>query len=284
MKLNSLLTVATACAVALAGCKTQKDLAYFEDIKDSAAGSIAVSDYEIRIAPQDELLITVTSEMPAAVAQYNQPMFSTMSRADMQDIAASAASVSSNSGVGASAMNRVPTYIVSREGDIDFPSLGRLRVAGMSTRQLADSITARVGETVKDPIVKVVLLNFKVNVLGEVAAPHTINVTTEKFSVLDALAACGDLTEFGRRDNVIIIRETADGQREYKRIDLHDTALFSSPYFYLKQNDIVYVEPNPVKQDNSKYNQNNSYKLSVASTIISTASIIASLIIALTVK
>lgn len=284
MKLNSLLTVATACAVALAGCKTQKDLAYFEDIKDSAAGSIAVSDYEIRIAPQDELLITVTSEMPAAVAQYNQPMFSTMSRADMQDIAASAASVSSNSGTGASAMNRVPTYIVSREGDIDFPSLGRLRVAGMSTRQLADSITARVGETVKDPIVKVVLLNFKVSVLGEVAAPHTINVTTEKFSVLDALAACGDLTEFGRRDNVIIIRETADGQREYKRIDLHDTALFSSPYFYLKQNDIVYVEPNPVKQDNSKYNQNNSYKLSVASTIISTASIIASLIIALTVK
>lgn len=102
--------------------------------------------------------------------------------------------------------------------------------------------------------------------------------------MLDAIAASGDLTEYGKRENVIIIRETEDGNRTYQRINLHDSNIFSSPYYYLQQNDIVYIEPNNIKQDNSKYNQNNSFKLSTISTIVSAASVIASLVIALTVK
>ena len=270
-------------SVLLSACRTDKNLSYFDNIKDSQAGTIPVASYGIKIAPEDELLITVISEIPAATKQFNQSMFNSISRSELQDMAASTESVISSTS-NTTGSSRVPTYLVNAEGNIDFPILGELHVAGMTTQGLADFIKQKVSETVKDPIVKVTLINFKVNVLGEVSSPHTINVTSEKFSIIDALAACGDLTDYGKRENVIIIRELPDGNREYQRINLHDTNLFSSPYFYLKQNDIVYVEPNSIKQDNSKYNQNNGYKLSVISTIVSTASVIASLIIALTVN
>ena len=119
--------------------------------------------------------------------------------------------------------------------------------------------------------------------MGEVKNPQRIRVNTKRFSILDALAAAGDITEFGRRDNVMVIREV-DGQKSFQRMNLMDNSIFASPYFYLQQNDVVYVQTNDVKVQNSKYNQNNGYKLSVISTIVSAASVIASMIIALTVK
>jgi polysaccharide export outer membrane protein len=100
------------------------------------------------------------------------------------------------------------------------------------------------------------------------------------FTVLDALAACGDLTEYGKRDRVYVIR-TEGNQRTYHRLDLTNSEVFSSPYFYMQQNDVVYVEPNQIRIDNSKYNQNNAFKLSVISTIVSSVSVVASLVIAL---
>ena len=106
-----------------------------------------------------------------------------------------------------------------------------------------------------------------------------IKVQSEKFSVFDALASCGDLTEYGKREGVMVIRQMPDGETVYQRLDLHDSNITGSPFFYLKQNDVVYVEPN-----NSKYNQNNGFKLSVISTIVSAVSVISSLIIALSIK
>ncbi|MBR6489514.1 MAG: polysaccharide export protein, partial [Muribaculaceae bacterium] len=105
----------------------------------------------------------------------------------------------------------------------------------------------------------------------------------ERFTLLDALSAAGDLTEFGERGNVLVIREE-NGKQVYHRLNLADTNIFSSPYYYLQQNDVVYVEPNQIRIDNSKYNQNNAYKLTVISTIVSATSVIASLIIAVAVK
>lgn len=276
------LLIVVLIGILFTGCHSQKDLAYFDNIKDSSSGTISVGEYGIKIAPEDELLITVTSEIPEATKQFNQSMFNPISRNDLQEMAGTTQSIASKANTSGS--NRLPTYIVSRDGNIDFPVLGKIHVAGMNTSQLADYIREHVSATVKNPQVKVTLINFKVNVLGEVSAPHTINVTTEKFSIIDALAACGDLTDYGKRDNVIIIREQEDGTRAYQRVNLHDTNLFASPYFYLKQNDIIYVEPNSIKQENSKYNTNNSYKLSAISTVVSAASVIASLVIALTVK
>ena len=276
------LLIVVLIGILFTGCHSQKDFAYFDNIKDSSSGTISVGEYGIKIAPEDELLITVTSEIQEATKQFNQSMFNPISRNDLQEMAGTTQSIASKANTSGS--NRLPTYMVSRDGNIDFPVLGKIHVAGMNTSQLADYIREHVSATVKNPQVKVTLINFKVNVLGEVSAPHTINVTTEKFSIIDALAACGDLTDYGKRDNVIIIREQEDGTRAYQRVNLHDTNLFASPYFYLKQNDIIYVEPNSIKQENSKYNTNNSYKLSAISTVVSAASVIASLVIALTVK
>lgn len=265
------------------GCHTTRDLAYFEDISASSEGNIKVSDYEIKIVPEDELLITVSSEIPEATKQFNISPFNPVSRTDLQQMAGSTQSIISEN-ANTTGSSRVPTYIVNKEGNIDFPVLGNIHVEGMTIHQLADYIKEHVSNTVKNPRVNVSLINFKVNVLGEVKSPHTIYVTTEKFSILDAIAQCGDLSDYGKRDNIMIIREEKDGTRSYKRVNLRDSNLFSSPYFYLKQNDIVYVEPNNIKQDNSKYNTNNSYKLSAISTVVGTASVIASLVIALTVK
>ena len=141
-------------------------------------------------------------------------------------------------------------------------------------------VTSLVARDVKDPYVRVDLVNFGIDVLGEVRNPHRVVTGQQYFTLLDALAACGDLTEFGKRDRVYVIR-TEDGQRTYHRLDLTDSSVFSSPYFFMRQNDVVYVEPNEIRIDNSKYNQNNAFKLSVISTIVSSVSVIASLIIAL---
>lgn len=153
----------------------------------------------------------------------------------------------------------------------------------MTIEQLKDYLTAEIAKEVKDPIVTVNLMNFKVAIGGEVKTPNTYKVNGNRITILDALAMAGDLTEYGERANVLIIREE-NGQRSYAHIDLNKSDLLTSPYYYLKQNDYIYVSPNKIKQANSKYNTNNSYKLSVTSTIVSACSVIASLIIALAVK
>ncbi|MEG2819868.1 MAG: polysaccharide export protein, partial [Muribaculaceae bacterium] len=141
----------------------------------------------------------------------------------------------------------------------------------------------KISQDVQDPFVSVMLVNFRINVLGEVKNPGQIDVTRQRFSILDALAKSGDLTEYGVRSNVLLIREE-NGVKTYHRLNLNDSAMLSSPYFYLQQNDVVYVEPNKIRKDNSKYNQNNSFKVSVVATIVSAVSVIASLVIALVIK
>ena len=154
------------------------------------------------------------------------------------------------------------------------------RNMGKTMNQIAEEISAQVSKDVKDPYVRVDIVNFSVDVMGEVRAPQRVYAGHQNFTVLDALSQCGDLTEFGKRDRVFVIR-TEEGKRNYHRLDLNSSDVFNSPYFYLKQHDVVYVEPNQIRIDNSKYNQNNAFKLSVISTVVSSVSVIASLIIAL---
>ena len=135
-----------------------------------------------------------------------------------------------------------------------------------------------------DPMVSVTLTGYRIVVMGEVEKPQTITTRAQRFSVLDALAECGGLSDYGRRDNIMVMRRAADGNIDYSHLNLRQSDVTSSPYFWLRNNDVVIVSPNNVKQDNSKYNQNNGYRLSVVSTVVSTVSVIASLVIALTVK
>jgi polysaccharide export outer membrane protein len=254
----------------LLSCSSTKDnnLAYFKNLGTAESGMIPTNtDYKITIAPDDELVITVTSSEPEATAIYNLPLDNPARRGNM---------LSQSS-------PRQQTYIVDKQGYISFPVLGKLKVEGLTTNEIADLITKDVSKEVKDPFVRVELINFYVNVLGEVKSPRRINVVKLRYSVLDAIADAGDLTEFGVRNNVLVIREE-NGQSMYHRLNLGSDSVFSSPYYYLKQNDIVYVEPNKIRVDNSKYNQNNAFKLSVASTVVGVVSVLASLLIALTVK
>ncbi len=269
MKIKNLIILA-AIIITLTGCKTASEntLSYFRNLSDSPNGVMPKGvDYQIKIVPDDELSIVVTSIVPEASYMFNQPQANTARRGD----------------ISTQPIPRLQTYIVNKDGDIVMPVIGRLNVVGKTTREVEQMIMSRVSQTVKDPFVRVELLGFFVNVMGEVKNPHRIYVNSERFTLLDALSAAGDLTDFGERDKVLVIREE-NGQQTYHRLNLADSNIFSSPYFYLQQNDVVYVEPNQIRIDNSKYNQNNAFKLSVISTIVSAASVVASLVIALAVK
>lgn len=257
----------------LASCSTTKHLTYLESLSESKEGTLAVAPRPVKIAPHDELEILVTSVVPAATAEYNLPAVNTT----YTPAATSTTTVKTGNEIQ-------QTYIVDPEGYIYFPIIGAIKVAGMTTSELKNYLTERISERVRDPQVRVKLMNFKVNVMGEVTEPKSIEVPTERFTIFDALAAAGDMTEYGRRDNVLVIREEGDSIR-YTRLDLRDAAaVTSSPCYYLQQNDVVIVEPNEVREANSKYNTNNSFRLSVLSTIVSAVSVVASLAIALFIK
>lgn len=264
MKLLKYL-IAGTLLLAFGACTTSKtSLPYFEDIKSLQMGEIPSSDYAIKIIPDDELMITVTSLVPEATLEYNLPLINPATSTTLLT----------------TTQPRTLTYRVDKAGDINFPQLGILHVEGLTTEQLTQLITKRISEDVQDPYVKVELANFRVNVLGEVERPGAYNVTRERYTVLDALADAGDLTEYGERNNVLIIREV-DGKRVFYHVNLNNSDLMSQPYFYLQQNDVIYVEPNAIRKDVATYNQNNSFKVQVVSAIVSACSVVASLCIAL---
>lgn len=266
MKLYSVLLAAFCTALILlsSSCSSNKRmLTYFVDVDSTT--DIPIGDYAVKIEPSDELFITINSLVPNASAAYNLPLSNPAFSGSLTEATQPAQQ----------------TYIVDTKGDIDMPILGKIHVAGKTTEQICDEITTLVSKDVTDPVVKVELVNFVVNVAGEVLTPGRYPVSSTRFSVLDALAAAGDLTSYGKRENVLIVREE-NGKRITARLNLNSADALSSPFFFLKQNDYVYVEPSHVRKDNADYNQNNSFKLSVVSTIVSGCSVIASLIIALT--
>lgn len=254
----------------LASCKPQQDtLSYFQNVDTATfTASVDPSLFVPKIEPADELSIAVTSIRPELALPYNLPLINP---------------ASVNEGNVRASQAGQATYIVSADGDITMPILGKIHVSGMTVDQLAAKITEMVSKDVKDPVVSVKLLNFKVNVAGEVAHPGSFAINSDRVSILDALAMAGDLTPYGLRENVLLIREE-NGKRAVYQLDLTNPDVLKSPYFFLKQNDYVYVAPNSIRNDNAKYNQNNAFKLSVISTIVSGVSVIVSLVIALAIK
>lgn len=266
--MKKIASIVSILFLLITSCKTKHDLAYFEDLKDSGSGVLQTSDYTYRLEPENELIITVTSSVPQASAMFNAPYV---------NVAPTGTTEMTNT-------PQVKTYMIDDKGNIDFPVLGSIHVAGMTTYELKDALEKRISGYVKDPIVSVNLQGYKISVIGEVGTPKTIHTSADRFSILNALAECGDMTEYAKRDNIMVMRRTADGDIEYGRLNLHDSDITKSPYFWLKNNDVVIVDPNNIKQDNSKYNQNSAYKLSIVSTITGISASIISLIIALAIK
>lgn len=253
-----------------AACSSTKDnnLAYFKNLPEAINGQLeAAQPARVALQVDDEIAVTITSSAPEATAIFNAPLANSSVRGDLV--------VQGNP--------KLMAHVVDQQGYIELPVLGKISVLGKTTDEVEQAIRERVAATVRDPYVNVQLLSFYVDVMGEVKQPQRIKVDKKQFTVLDALATCGDLTEYGLRDGVVVIRHEG-AQTTYHHLNLADTQIFNSPYFYLQQNDVVYVAPNRIRIDNSKYNQNNAYKLSVISTIVSAVSVVASLVIALAVK
>ncbi|NML19618.1 sugar transporter [Pseudoflavitalea sp. G-6-1-2] len=213
--------------------------------------------YEPRIQKGDILYIVVNTANESSALLLNQPNF--------YGASSSAGASSSSSG------NTITGYLVDDNGTIIFPLIGKLNVAGMTKAALTDTITNKVKQIAVDAIVSVRLLNYRVTVLGEVAKPGTYSIPSERVTILDAIGLAGDLTVFGKRNNIKIMRET-DGKREMGTLDLNNGDIFSSPYYFLRQNDIVYVEMNSRKMQNA--DQTNVRNLSLGLGIISAVSLI----------
>ena len=213
------------------------------------------------IQPKDILSIVVSSRLPELAEGVNLPL--------QQYYAGSTETTSGYS-------QRQLGYHVDMEGYIDFPTLGKLMVAGMTRERLSNMIKQRLQEDlIRDAIVTVDLMNFKISVLGEVRSPGTFNVTDDRITLLDALGRAGDLTIYGRRDNILVRRETG-GVATFYRVDLRTEALLTSPVYYLQQNDVVYVEPNSTVAARSRINENRTVNvwISVASLLTTVAILI----------
>jgi polysaccharide export outer membrane protein len=231
---GKIILLSFTIAIILSSCADVRKTEYFADQQDANVKSSNVAP-ETVIQPNDILSITVSSLNPAATAIFNTPNYSNIT----------STTLSGNN-------QQTPGYLVNVNGMIQFPVIGDLKVTGLTTNELRLQISKELTDRklLIDPVVVVRHLNFKVSVLGEVGHPTVINVPSEKISLLEALGLAGDITIYGRKDNVMIIREE-NGVKNVKRIDLNSSQLFDSKYYYLKSNDIVYVEANKAKVSNA---------------------------------
>lgn len=246
----------------LTSCAAPEKVLYFQDLDKGLQQNIEQS-YEIKIRKDDVLGITVSARNPELAIPFNLP-----ATAYTLEVKSSSA----NSQLG---------YQVDIDGFINFPQLGKIQVEGMTRKELAQYITNQLEQKnlLQDPVVTVTFQNFKVSVLGEVKTPKVINVKSDRITVLEALAEAGDLNIQAKRDRVAIIRES-DGKRTVHYLDLRSSDLLQSPYYYLQQNDVVYVEPNNAKTIQSRSTQVTSVGtwVSVFSSIMSVATLIVTLL------
>jgi polysaccharide export outer membrane protein len=211
-------------ALSISSCVNTRKATYFNDVTDGTI-TTPIPVPESIIHKNDLLSISVTSLNPEATEIFNTP-----------------------NTAGPTTGGAVTGYLVSSEGTIQFPILGTIKVEGLTKNQLRDQLTQKLVDRklLSDPIVTIRLLNFRVTVLGEVTHPTVIPVPNEKISLLEAIGLAGDLTIYAKRENVLVIREE-NGQKLIKRLNLNSNELLSSPYYYLKSDDVVYVEPNKAR-------------------------------------
>lgn len=270
MSRKALLSTLCVAILALASCGSVKDIAYFQNkvLNDPEAPEAIDKHAGIVIQPKDMLAIVVSSRNPELVAMFNLPVVSYQAGSEA---------------VAGAGQQRLMGYIVDNEGKIDFPVLGPIQVSGLTRWQLADLIKNRLikEEYLSDAVVTVEFMNFKVAVIGEVNSPGLFSIEGDKVTVLQAIAIAKDLTIFGERENVTVIRER-DGKRTMYEINLCDVSMFQSPAYYLQQNDVVYVQPSKVKARQSttddKALRMTSIFVSGGSLIVSLATLIISLV------
>lgn len=232
----------------LASCKTYEKINYMQDVRVDTPVEVSVNQ-GIRIQPQDMLSIVVSSKTPELAMIFNLPVVSYQAGSEV---------------VSGAGTQRLLGYVVDNNGEIDFPVLGKIKVAGLTRWEVQEYIKKTIIDAglMKDLVVTVEFMNFKISIMGEVNSPGTYIINGDKVTLLEALSMARDLTIYGKRDGVYVVREE-NGVRTTYNVDLRSVSLFDSPVYYLRQNDVVYVEPNKVRAGQSTINENSLKSVSL---------------------
>ena len=268
--------VALTMVLMLGSCGSTKNVAYFQNA-DSISYAASKMLYEAKIMPKDELTITVITTDPKAALPFNLAVSNTLGTSGQL----SSSQGSLQGGQLSTGGGTLQGYLVDNNGNIEFPVVGILHVGGLTKNQAESLIKDKVKPYLakdENPIVTVRMASYRVVVTGEVTRPSVISVPQEKMSVIEALAQAGDLTIYGKRENVLLIREDATGQKSTHRLNLNDANIINSPYYYLQQNDILYVEPNKVKAQNSAIGSSTTLVMSGLSILTSIASLVVNIL------
>lgn len=261
MKIQLFLFMLIA-TILLSSCTTTKSINYFQDLEPGVSEQV-LNPMQIKIKPEDKISIIVNSKDPQLANLFNLPL------------------VANRVGQLVNSSNlQISGYTVDSLGCIDFPVLGKIHIAGMNREGISQTIKEQLisKSLVKDPIVTVEFMNLVVAVMGEVNRPGRFNIDHDKITLLDAISLAGDLTIYGKRENILVLRQENGKQVSYKVNLCSGYDLYASPVFYLQQNDVVYVEPNDTRARQSTINGNNirstSFWISIASLLTSVAVLI----------
>ena len=250
----------------LTACQSYKKVPYFQNVEVVNEVEQQEKLYDAKIMPKDLLTIVVSCTNPELAIPFNL-------------------TVASNAGIAVSTSSYVTTqpvlqpYLVDNDGNINFPVLGELKLGGLTKREAEQLIIDKLKPYMKEtPIVTVRMVNYKISVIGEVTRPGTFTISNEKVNLLEALAMAGDMTVYGLRDNVKLIREDANGKQQIVTLDLNNAETILSPYYWLQQNDIVYVTPNKAKARNSDVGTSTSLWFSATSILVSIVSLLVNIL------
>ncbi|OKS88472.1 polysaccharide biosynthesis/export family protein [Mucilaginibacter polytrichastri] len=239
----------------LTSCGTKRNLVYFSDLTDSAAYKEKILNLsETKIQSGDILNISVNTLSPESNILFNNGAANIANPADLSKNLTTA--TSQNQG-----------YEVDKAGFINFPVVGKIQVSGLSKEAAADKLTESIKGYVKNPIVNISFVNFRITVIGEVNRPSTYILQNDQVNILEALGLAGDMTMYGKRENVLLIRKSGDS-RTMVRLNLNNKSILNSPYFYLQQNDVIYVEPDGIRAVQASTNARNISLIIAAATIL----------------
>lgn len=249
----------TLTCILLASCQSYKKVPYLQDSGEVQRAVAEAELYDARIMPKDLLTIVVSCSDPELAMPFNLTV-------------ATPVSASQNSLTNQPALQQ---YLIDNRGNIDFPVLGTLHIGGLTKGEAESLIKEKLKGYIKEnTIVTVRMANYKISVIGEVNAPGTFTISNEKVNLFEALAMAGDMTVYGLRDNVRLIREDADGHQHIITLDMNRADIVQSPYYYLQQNDILYVTPNKTKAKTADISTSTTIWFSVVGTLVSLASLI----------
>ena len=253
------ISIIILAIILITSCGTKEDVVYFNGI-DSKDNIVGIESYSPTYHIDDELVIVVNALDPEAAKPFNK-ITVTVS----QDI------------IDARGRERMLTYRINSEGYIDFPVLGKIQLAGLNREQATKLLGDKLSDYIKDPIVDIETVNYKITVLGEVNRPGSYTTPNERITLIEAIALAGDLTIYGERENILVIQDY-DGKKTYTRINLKSQELFESPVYYLSQNDVVYVEPNKTQAKASTIGPSTAVIFSSLGILLSTTALIITII------